>query len=70
MAPIIYVVSVRSLFSFAVLCVLSSFAIISLGKREPVAYLCCVLNVMPLLSLFATSSRYHGSVLCDCVISC
>ena len=29
----------RSLFSFAVLCALSSFAIISLGKRELVALL-------------------------------
>ena len=31
--------SVRSLFCFAVLCVLSSFAIISLGKRKLVALL-------------------------------
>ena len=62
-------VSVRSLFSFAEFCVLSSFTIISIGKRELVAYFCCVLNVMPLLSLFVTSSRYHGSVVCNCDIS-
>ena len=33
------VFSVRSLFCFAVLCVLSSFASVSLGKRELVALL-------------------------------
>ena len=41
-------VGIKSLFCFAVRCVLSSFAIIPLGKRELVALLFCVLNVMSL----------------------
>ena len=31
--------NVRALFCFAVLCIISSFAIVSLGKREQVALL-------------------------------
>ena len=46
----------------AVLCVLSSVAIISLLNRELVALLCCVLNVTSLLSFFDPSSRRHGLV--------
>ena len=49
--------SVRSLYCFAVPCVLSSFTIISLGKRELVD-----LNAKSLLSFFDPSSRCHGLV--------
>ena len=50
-----------ALYCFVVLCALSSFAIISLGKRESwLLYFCCVLNVMSLLSFFDSSSRCHG----------
>ena len=37
--PLLVWFSIRSLFCFAVLCVVSIFAIISLGKRELVALL-------------------------------
>ena len=55
---------VGSLFSCSVLCVLSSFAITQLGKRELVALLVskCVLNAMSLLSFFDSSSRCRGLV--------
>ena len=46
----------RSIFCFAALCVLSSFAIILLGKRELVA----LLNIIPLLSLFDSPWWSHG----------
>ena len=53
-----------SLFYFAIISVLSGFAIISLGKRELVALLNYkwALNVMSLYSLFESSSRCHGLV--------
>ena len=41
---------------FAVRCIISSFAIISLGKRELVTLLCCVLIVTALLPFFNFSS--------------
>ena len=55
---------VKPLFCYAVLCVLSSFAIISLGEgeRELAAFLYCLLDVMCLLLLFAYSSWWHGLV--------
>ena len=58
-------ICVASLFRFAVLCVLFSFAIVWPGKRELVAIvLFCsdVLNVMSLLSFFDPSSLCHGPV--------
>ena len=58
------------LFCFAVLCVLSSFAIISLGNRELVVYICCVLNVMLILSFLDFIVMPLGwYVVCDCGIS-
>ena len=52
---------VTSLFCYAVLCVLSSFAIISLAKRKLVALpFSCLLDVLLLLPLFASSSRGCG----------
>ena len=52
---------------FAVLYVLSSFVIIPLGKRELVALLLCVLNVMSLLSFLTLPRGTIGwSVVCDC----
>ena len=53
------------------LVVQSSFAIILLGKREScLLYFCGILNVMFLLSFFASSSRYCGLArVCDCGIS-
>ena len=55
---------------FAVLCVLSSVAIIALGKREMVALFLCDLNAMSLFLFFDSSPRCHGwSVVCDCGIS-
>ena len=60
---------VRSLFCGAVLCVVSSFAIISLGRECWLLYDCCVLNVMSLLSFLTLP---HGamdwSVVCNCGI--
>ena len=49
--------SVRSLFCFTVLCVLSSFAIISLGKKELDAFLTLPRGAM------------GWSVVCDCGFS-
>ena len=66
--PLFVDVCVRSLFCFAVLCCLSSFAIIPLGQRELVALLFCVLNAMSLLSFFACNSCGHGLVCMQCVI--
>ena len=64
--------SVGSLFCFAVLCVLSSssFAIISLGKRELIALLLlCVLNVMSLLSFMTLPCGAMGwSEVCECAL--
>ena len=56
-----------SLFCTVVLSVLSSFAIISLKKRELVALL-CALTVVWLLVLCVSSSQCHGLV-CECDIS-
>ena len=47
-------------FVYAVLCVLSSFANIPLGKTELVTLIFyCILNVMSLLSFFITCSWCH-----------
>ena len=55
-------------FCYAVHCSPSTFAIISLEKRELIALLCCILDGMWLLLPFP-----HGavgwSVVCDCGIS-
>ena len=60
------VFNVQSLFCFEVLCIVCSFAIASMGKRELVAvlfvYYCCVMNVMSLLALIDSSLRYYGLV--------
>ena len=58
--------NVRSLFCFGVLCVLSSFAIISLGKRELVALL---LLCSECRSLTFPHGAKGWSVVCDCGIS-
>ena len=66
--PLSMDVCVRSLLCFAVLCGLSSFAIIPLGQRELVDLLFCVLNAMLLLSFFACTSCGHGLVCMQCLI--
>ena len=66
--PLFVDVCARSLFCFAELCGLSSFAIIPLGQRELVTLLFCVLNAMSLLSFFACTSGGHGLVCMQCVI--
>ena len=59
---------VRSLFCVAVLCVHSSFTIISLGKRESWwFYFCCVLNIISLLLLYDSSLQCHGLVCNMCM---
>ena len=59
----------RSLFCVEVRCVLSSFAIISLGRESWLLYVCCLLDAMWLLLLFTSSSQCQGqSVVCDCGI--
>ena len=55
------------LLCFAVLYVLSSFAITPLGKRELVVLRSCVLNVMSLLSFFDSYSWNHWFVCSMCV---
>ena len=55
---------VRSLFCFAVLCVLSSVAIISLGGgggEAELLFFCCVLNVMSLLAFLTLPRGAMGS---------
>ena len=49
-------------FWYTVLCVSSSFAIISLGKRELVALLFCLLDVTRLILFFDSSSWFFGLV--------
>ena len=44
--PIVCGVLFLSLFWHALLCVLSSFSIILKGKRELVALLCCIMDVL------------------------
>ena len=65
------VCSVRSLFCFAVLFVLYSFAIISLGKRELVALLllCSECHVPIFILRFLSHDAMGWSVVCDCDIS-
>ena len=59
----LWVFCVRFLLCFAVLCVLSSFAIISLGKCLRAGYFTFVVFWMPsLLSFFDFSSWCHGLV--------
>ena len=66
--PILCVVFV--LVCFAVLCVFCSFAIIALGNREPVVYMCCVMNVMLMLSfLYFIAVQWGKYIVCDCGIS-
>ena len=60
--PLSVGIRVRSLFCFAVLFVLSSFAIISLGKRGLASLLSLCSEFMLLLSIFDYSSRCHGLV--------
>ena len=65
-APIVLVFCVRSLFCYAVLGVLSSFAIIPLRKRELIALLLChcFLDVMWLLVFCLSSSLCRDLVCC------
>ena len=44
--PFLWVICVCSIFCCAVLCVLSSFAVILMGKRELNALLCCLTGVL------------------------
>ena len=62
---------VRSLFCFAVLCVLSGFAIISLAKRELISLflLCCECHVTGYHSLTLPRGAMGWSEVCDCGIS-
>ena len=65
------VFSVRSMFCFALLCVHSSFAIISLRKRELVALLllCSECHCRYYRSFTLPRGAMGWSVLCDCGIS-
>ena len=62
---------VCSMYCCALLCVLSSFATILIGKREPVALLC--LSSWCLVSVIVSVALPHGAVgwsaVCDCGIS-
>ena len=61
---------VCSVFCCALLCVLSSFAIILMGKRELIALLCFGLSGVWRLFLFCGSYGVVGwSAVCDCGIS-